>query len=401
MSWVNLYALIGILSVLAAGSASAHDTCVPVGAWVEPASGKVISHRDMIGRLSGDQKGVVLLGEAHNRRAHHRWQLQTLAALFAHRSDMAIGFEMLPREAQPVLDKWVAGKLSAHELLVESRWNEVWGVDPSLYMPLLDFARMNRLRALALNVPREFVRRVGDEGWESIPDSERQGLTDPVPASDAYRERLKNVYVHHLEEGHAARENPDTVEDDDPKFEKFIQVQLTWDRAFAQTIAEAQGDPDVGLIVGIIGSGHLDHGDGVPRQLAQLGVSNVSVLLPWETNRDCSRLTADLADAVFGLDPPPAHGSPHAARRSKPRLGVRIHDSENGVRVIEVIAGSVAQNADIRADDVIARAAGLSVSRTGELIAIVQRQAPGTWLPLVVKRDGQDIAIIAKFPIKK
>ena len=401
MSWLKLYVLTGILSVIALGDAFAGDACVRVGAWVEPASGKVISHRDMIARLSEGRNGVVLLGEAHNQRAHHRWQLQSLAALFAHRKDIAIGFEMLPREAQPVLDKWVAGKLSAHELLVQTRWNEVWGVDPSLYMPLLDFARMNRLRALALNVPRAFVRRVGEEGWESIPDSERQGLTDPATASDAYRERLKKVYVQHLEEGHAARENPDVVDYDDSKFKTFVQVQLTWDRAFAQAIAEAQGDPDVGLIVGIIGSGHLEHGDGVPRQLAQLGVSNVSVLLPWETSRDCARLTADLADAVFGLDPPPAQASPHAARRQKPRLGVRIHDSEDGVRVVEVIDDSVAQTADIRADDVIATAAGLAVSRTGELIAIVQRQAPGTWLPLVIKRNGQQLEIIAKFPIEK
>ena len=40
----------------------------------------------------------------------------------------------------------------------------------------------------------------------------------------------------------------------------------------------------------------------------------------------------------------------------------------------------------------------VGVSRTRELIEIVQRQAPGTWLPLVINRDGQALEVIAKFP---
>ena len=35
-----------------------------------------------------------------------------------------------------------------------------------------------------------------------------------------------------------------------------------------------------------------------------------------------------------------------------------------------------------------------------DLIQIVQRQAPGTWLPLKVRRSGEDIEIVAKFPTK-
>jgi hypothetical protein len=31
-------------------------------------------------------------------------------------------------------------------------------------------------------------------------------------------------------------------------------------------------------------------------------------------------------------------------------------------------------------------------------VEIVSRQAPGTWLPLSIRRDGQEIDLIAKFP---
>jgi hypothetical protein len=32
------------------------------------------------------------------------------------------------------------------------------------------------------------------------------------------------------------------------------------------------------------------------------------------------------------------------------------------------------------------------------VVDVVGVQAPGTWLPLSVKRDGQEIEMIAKFP---
>ena len=38
------------------------------------------------------------------------------------------------------------------------------------------------------------------------------------------------------------------------------------------------------------------------------------------------------------------------------------------------------------------------VLRDAELIEIIQRQAPGTWLPLEVRRDGETRHFVAKFP---
>jgi uncharacterized iron-regulated protein len=65
---------------------------------------------------------------------------------------MLLGLEMFPRRAQPVLDRWVAGELTEAELLTQTEWSKVWGFDPSLYLPLFEFARMNRVPMVALNV---------------------------------------------------------------------------------------------------------------------------------------------------------------------------------------------------------------------------------------------------------
>src|SRR5574341_1792241 len=90
-------------------------------------------------------RDVVLLGETHEDPDHHRWQLHTLAALHAQRPRMVLGFEAFPRRVQPGLDKWVAGALTAQQLLAEAEWDEVWGLPAELYLPLFEFARLHRI----------------------------------------------------------------------------------------------------------------------------------------------------------------------------------------------------------------------------------------------------------------
>jgi len=50
---------------------------------------------------------------------------------------------------------------------------------------------------------------------------------------------------------------------------------------------------------------------------------------------------------------------------------------------------------------VILEMAGLPLKNTEDVVTIVKRQAPGTWMPLKIKRDDQEMQIIAKFPLLK
>ena len=113
---------------------------------------------EIVARAAG--QSVVLLGETHVNREHHRWQLQMLAALHAVRPDMVIGFEMFPRRVQKVLDQWVAGELSESAFLRAAEWDMVWRTDASLYLPLFHFARMNRIPMQALNIDTRLRKQV-------------------------------------------------------------------------------------------------------------------------------------------------------------------------------------------------------------------------------------------------
>ena len=164
----------------------------------------------------------------------------------------------------------------------------------------------------------------------------------------------------------------------------------------AEVIAAALRSEPERLVVGILGMGHVQERWGVPHQLAAMGIGDVAVLLPWTTGQECDALTATVADAVFVMREPPADGQ----KAPPPRLGVLIADSQEpvGVQVRGVTAGSVAEAAGIEKDDVVVAAAGLATRRSATLVTIVQRQAPGTWLPLTVRRGDDQLELIAKFP---
>ena len=386
--FIPLLAMLAVVRPAFAGNVE--DGCVPPGAWVDTATGARAGHPGLLARAAG--QGVVLRGESHDSAEHHRWQLQTIAGLHALVADIVLGFEMFPRRVQPALDRGVAGGLDEAAFLDEAGWDEVWGVDAALYMPLFHFARINRVPMVALNVDRGLVARVREEGWAAIPEADREGVSDPAPASAAYIDWLREVYRRHLEERGNAPDSAAPVDRDDPAFRRFVEAQLTWDRAMAEALAAAADAPRRPLVIGVIGEGHLRNRFGVPWQLAALGAGDAAVLLPWDAGRDCAELTPDLADAVFGLAPPAARPEP-----PKPRLGVIIRGGDGGVRVIEVVAESVAEAAGIRKGDLIVEAAGVAVADNAGLIAVVQRQAPGTWLPLAVERGGERLDIVARF----
>jgi S1-C subfamily serine protease len=71
---------------------------------------------------------------------------------------------------------------------------------------------------------------------------------------------------------------------------------------------------------------------------------------------------------------------------------------DGGARVLQVEKGSIAEAAGIRDADIIVEAAGTQVKRTEDIVETVKRQAPGTWLPLTLKRGSDSSEIVAKFP---
>ncbi|SEF53436.1 ChaN family lipoprotein [Nitrosomonas ureae] len=368
----------------------ASKDCVPLGDWVVPGLGKA-SQQEIIARAA--KASVVLLGETHVNADHHRWQLQTLVALHGVRPNMVIGFEMFPRRVQAVLDKWSAGELSEKEFLRAAEWDRVWNTDANLYLPLFHFARMNRIPMVALNIETKLRHQVTEKGFYGVPMEEREGLTRPAEPSQAYIDYLLPIYKQHDRKDRKAGE----ITQDDPDFRRFIGGQQLWDRAMAQILQQAvtkSTSSEKPLVVGVMGSGHVLHGFGVAHQLHDLGIQNVVALLPWDSSKSCQQLVRGVADAVFGV-------MPHVSESFRPqfqRLGIRYEMGRGGAVVLQVEKNSIAEVAELMASDVILEMAGVPIKITEDVINVVKRQAPGTWLPIKIKRDDIEMLIIAKFP---
>lgn len=262
------------------------------GTWVDPATGENIRHNDLLAHLSNKQ--AVLLGETHDRYDIHRWQLHVTAGLYAHNANLVVGFEMFPRSTQPVLDAWVAGDLDNEAFLDKAGWQAVWGFPADLYMPIFDFCRQFSIPMKALNCRRPLVTEVGKLGWEAIAPEDRDGVSPAKPATPPYRRYLFDI----TGGGSPARKSTSA---EDPAFDRFVRAQQTWDRAFACNIAEAHGNGGP-LVVGIIGRGHLEYGHGTPYQLADLGLTEVAVLLPNDKEQIMPE-QHDIAAALYRLPP--------------------------------------------------------------------------------------------------
>lgn len=342
------------------------------------------------------QRPFVLLGERHDAADHHLWQLHTIAALHGRRPDLVLGLEMFPRRVQPVLDQWVAGGLSVEEFLERSDWEAVWGLPAELYLPLLHFARIHRIPLYALNVERTLVEAVAERGWDGVPAAERAELGRPAPAPGAYRTLLLEIYAEHERE---RGRDPEAADRQDPAFTRFVEAQLTWDRAMAEALIAARAarppertGSEGPLAVGIMGSGHLRHGHGVPHQLRALGQEGIGVLLPVDAGAACTELVPGLADAVFTVpareqtDPP------------GPRLGVQLRADGGGVAIAGVVPGSLAERSGLRSGDRLLAVAGRPPAGVGAVVRAIRRQPHGTWLPLAVGRDGVTVDLVVEFP---
>ena len=162
MKGISMKSVIVALALLAT-PALAEGVCVPAGQW--RAGATPLAADAVAARLEAQR--VLLLGEQHATPAHHAWHAKSIGLLLDAGKPVVIGIEYLPRSMQPVLDEWVAGKLTPEAFFEKSRWAELWRHDFAAYRPLLDLARDRKVPMVALNIDRDFIRKVSREGFDA------------------------------------------------------------------------------------------------------------------------------------------------------------------------------------------------------------------------------------------
>jgi uncharacterized iron-regulated protein len=210
------------------------------------------------------------MSERHDRASDHAAQREVIAAMWARDPSLAIGMEMFQRPFQPVLDEWVAGTIDEEEFLRRTEWRERWNMDFALYRPILEFAREQRVRVIALNARREVTRGIAREGIDSLAPELRAEVPADMDTADADHRAM----VIEALGGHDGGMEP-------ARLERFYLAQLVWDETMGETVARTMTAPDAPhRMVVLAGRMHVQRGLGIPRRAERRGARPFRVILP-------------------------------------------------------------------------------------------------------------------------
>lgn len=200
---------------------------------------------------------VLYVGETHDQPLDHEAQFETLKTMkIARGSKIAVGFEMLNAALQPLLDDYAAGKLTQEEFLDKADWKSEWGYDFAMYKPLFDFMAANKLRGLALNVPKKVVASIARNGLEGLTPDEKQYLPAKVEPTQhkKYNDYLKASFAGHKDSPMAKMFTLDN----------YLASMAAWNEGMGDRIAQfLNANPGYAVLV-IAGNGHVIYNAAIP-----------------------------------------------------------------------------------------------------------------------------------------
>ena len=225
-----------------------------------------IASRDMldIDSVIKDIKNAraVYLGEMHSSMTDHYLQLLIIRKIYEQNKDIAIGLEMFPKSSQQSLDDYTLSDLGVDEtrFLQQSEYFKVWRFDYRYYKKIIDFAKDNKIKLVALNIDREIVNTVFRSGsTDSLTDEQLQKIPQERDlAAQGYQQRLQIIHGAHQEGGHGSGD-----------MSGFIQAQAIWDEVMAENIVEfLRSNPEKSMII-LAGSQHTRKDSGIPPRAAR------------------------------------------------------------------------------------------------------------------------------------
>ena len=223
--------------------------------------GKKVSYKKMIKKMN--KSDVVMFGEHHNNPIVHWLQYETTVELGKTRK-LTLGAEMFEADNQNELNDYLDGKIDQKAFDTVAR---LWKNYPTDYKPLVDYAKNNKLKFIATNVPRKFASQVFKGGFEALEElsSEEKKWVAPLPI--AYDATLPGyVKMKSMMGGHGGDNLPKAQAIKDATMGHFILENMESGRLF----------------IHYNGSYHSDHYEGINWYLKKgnpnLNIVTVSVV---------------------------------------------------------------------------------------------------------------------------
>jgi uncharacterized iron-regulated protein len=323
---------------------------------------------------SVSDKKIIYVGELHDVFSHHFVQLDIIKGLYKKNRKLAIGMEMFQRPFQKTLDDYIADKIDEKEFLKKTEYFKRWSFDYNLYKPILDFAKANNIPVVGLNMEREIIDKVSDNGMDSLTEEERMVVPPDMDYSDEkYRKRINEAFNLHKD---SEKKN----------FGHFYQSQIIWDETMAQSIdAFIRKNPEHQLVV-IAGQGHLEYGTGIPMRSYRRNSVPYSIVL----------IDADIEEGIADhvIFPKEAEGI------TSPKLMVFLKDEKGQPAVTGFPSDSVSENAGMKAGDAIISIDGMPVKSVEDIKIHLFYKKKGESASVKVKRKIEEKEQVVELKVK-
>lgn len=228
---------------------------VKTGQIIETKTSKPTSAKGIARQAKGYR--YILLGESHDHADHHWLQAEIIHELAKSGRDVVVGLEMFTRPVQSELFAWSLGWQSEGEFIEKSKWKTEWGFDFGLYRPIFEAAKKFKLPLVALNVPRDWVRKVGREGLAALTEEQRQELPKDI---DLGNQNHRSIFSA-LMGGHPVAGT---------RGENIYSAQVLWDAGMADTATKwMEKRPKDSIMVIVAGSGHVMYKQGINWRITQ------------------------------------------------------------------------------------------------------------------------------------
>jgi uncharacterized iron-regulated protein len=141
--------------------------------------GKDVKYEKML--KEAEDADIVLFGESHDNPVSHWLQLELTKDLFdLKKENLVLGAEMFESDNQVILDEYLESLISQSSFESNAR---LWPNYKTDYKPLVEFAKTNKLKFVASNVPRRYASIVNSKGFEGLDElsAEAKAFLPPLP----------------------------------------------------------------------------------------------------------------------------------------------------------------------------------------------------------------------------
>lgn len=221
---------------------------------------------------------LVFFGEQHDDPETHFIEFALLEAIGRVRPNVVVSLEMFERDVQPLLDGYLAGRISEADFLRDSRPWDRYATD---YRSLVVLARARGWPVIASNTPRPLanaVSRVGLAVLDTLNVASRAHVARDISCPhDAYYARFAEQMTRHGPTGPSAA--PDTAAMR-AMTQRYYEAQCIKDETMGESIAAAYRRAGPGaIVVHFNGAFHSDYGYGAAERARRRlpGVTSVVV----------------------------------------------------------------------------------------------------------------------------